>query len=298
MGQALPELRMTFGDRAALERELESNLTHGRAFVSASCELCVLDDCALVLVHPDGGGTLTLPAQAVMVAGAGVGVQLRPFNAGTIATLRQFVEAPPAPAVAPPRAPSLAPAGEDAAQAPEADGDEADAELDAAGDEGEGADEGGDGGEAGDADDEGADGVAGGAKKQAPRHERLRSLNATQQLKLARKAEMNDRIMLERLYGRGVWEALLQNPKLTLPEVATMARKGSMPRPLLEQIVDNNGWIQSALVRRALLTNPRVTSEAIMKLLRMTPKHELRAIWKTTTYSQQVRDIAKKVLEM
>ena len=35
-----------------------------------------------------------------------------------------------------------------------------------------------------------------------------------------------------------------------------------------------------------------------MKLLRITPKHELRVICKTTTYSNQVRDIAKKVLEL
>ena len=55
-----------------------------------------------------------------------------------------------------------------------------------------------------------------------------------------------------------------------------MARKGSIPRPLLELIVENNTWIQAPIVRRAILGNPRVSTEAIMKLLRMTPKHELR----------------------
>ena len=289
MGQALPQLRMSFGDRAALERELESNLSHGRAFVAASCELSVLDDCQLVLVHPEGGGTLTLPAQAVMVGGGGVGVQLRPFNAATIATLREFVVTPPPaaeapePSAAPAPTPSMSPPG---AEAAEPDGDaQPDGEATESASEGDGH---------GDASDAALDDV----QRQAPPHERLRNLNATQQVKLARKGEMNDRIMLERLYGRGVWEALLQNPKLTLPEVATIARKGSVPRPLLETIVDNNGWIQSPLVRRALLTNPRVASEAILKLLRMTPKHEVRSIWKTTTYSQLVRDTAKKVLEM
>ena len=304
MGQALPQLRMTFGDRAALERELESNLSHGRAFVAASCELAVLDDCQLVLVHPEGGGTLTLPAQAVMVAGAGIGVQLRPFNATTIATLREFVVTPPQPAAeasqSPGPLPSVAPAADRADPAADpsdetdelgaAPGEPADASAGDEGDNGDEADEGDEG--------DGTDGPAGDVQSKKPRHERLRNLNATQQVKLARKGEMNDRIMLERLYGRGVWEALLQNPKLTLPEVATIARKGSVPRPLLETIVENNAWIQSALVRRALLTNPRVASEAILKLLRMTPKHEVRTIWKTTTYSQLVRDTAKKVLEM
>jgi len=301
MVQGLPELRMTFGDRAALERELEVNLSHGRAFVAASCELSVLDDCQLVLVHPEGGGTLTLPAQAVMVGGAGIGVQLRPFNTATITTLREFVVTPPPAATMPSgaepgttpvspsaaQAASLTPAGMPS-EAPAAEEPEEPTDADAADDD-----------ELDDACDGAAtDEVPEDVQRQAPRHERLRNLNATQQIKLARKGEMNDRIMLERLYGRGVWEALLQNPKLTLPEVATIARKGSVPRPLLETIVENNAWIQSPLVRRALLTNPRVSSEAILKLLRMTPKHEVRSIWKTTTYSQLVRDTAKKVLEM
>ena len=95
-----------------------------------------------------------------------------------------------------------------------------------------------------------------------------------------------------------MWEGLLQNPKLTLPEVARIARKGSAPRPLIEQIVDNPAWIQSPLVRRALLTNPRVSSEGILKLLRITPRPELKVICKTNTYSTQVREAARKVLDM
>jgi hypothetical protein len=135
-------------------------------------------------------------------------------------------------------------------------------------------------------------------QKQPRRHERLRKLNVTQQYKLARSGELNDRVLLERMYGKGVWEGLLQNPKLTLPEVARIARKGSVPRPLIEQIVENNGWIQSPLVRRALLSNPRVSGEGILKLLRITPRHELKVIYKTTTYSTQVREAARKVLEL
>src|SRR5262249_6160224 len=90
-------------------------------------------------------------------------------------------------------------------------------------------------------------------QKQKARHERLRKLNQTQQQKIARRGELNDRVMLERLYGRNVWDSLLHNPKLTIPEVASIARKGTLPRPLLELIVENNGWIQAPMVRRALL---------------------------------------------
>ena len=128
------------------------------------------------------------------------------------------------------------------------------------------------------------------------RHERMRRLSQIEQQKIARRGELNDRVMLERLYGKAVWDSLLRNPKLTVPEVARIARKGTVPRPLLELIVDNNSWIQAATVRRALLSNPRVNGEAIMKLMRITPKHELKTILKSTAYSPQVRDAAKKVL--
>src|SRR5204863_1886341 len=84
-------------------------------------------------------------------------------------------------------------------------------------------------------------------QKQKARHERLRKLNQTQQQKIARHGEMNDRIALERLYGRNVWDSLLHNPKLTIPEVARIARKGTVPRPLLELIVENNAWIQAPM---------------------------------------------------
>jgi hypothetical protein len=128
------------------------------------------------------------------------------------------------------------------------------------------------------------------------RQERLRALNAVEQLKVARKGELADRIVVERLYGKQVWEALLQNPRITLPEVARIARKGSVPRPLLEIIWENGTWTRDASVRRALLGNPKLTADAIVKLLKQTPKHELKLLEKTTAYSMAVRDIARKLL--
>ena len=121
-------------------------------------------------------------------------------------------------------------------------------------------------------------------------------MNATEQLKVARRGELQDRVVIERLYGKQVWEALLSNPRITLPEVARIARKGTVPRPLIESIVENNGWIRANNVRRALLSNPKLTSEGIQKLLRITPRHELKVIEKGTAYPMAVRDGARKLL--
>jgi len=100
----------------------------------------------------------------------------------------------------------------------------------------------------------------------------------------------------ERLFGKNVWEALLHNPRLTIPEVARIARKGTVPRPLLELIADNAAWAKTGPVRRALLTNRRLSSEAVMKVLRLTPKNELKLAEKQTAYPAHVREAARKLL--
>jgi hypothetical protein len=129
------------------------------------------------------------------------------------------------------------------------------------------------------------------------KQEKLRNLNAAQQIKLARSGELAERIALERLYGKQVWEALLHNPRLSLPEVARIARKGTVPKPLLDVILENNAWLKAPAVRRALLSNPKIGADAILKLLRLTPKHELKILEKSTAYGPAVREAARKLLK-
>jgi hypothetical protein len=128
-------------------------------------------------------------------------------------------------------------------------------------------------------------------------HERLRGLTLAQQLKIAHHGEVSERLVLERIYSKNVWEALLRNPRLTGPEVARIARMGSLPRPLVEIIVGNGGWLQIPEVRRALLSNPRLGPDQIMRILRMLPKHELKLAAMQTAYPHAVRDVAKRLLK-
>jgi hypothetical protein len=128
-------------------------------------------------------------------------------------------------------------------------------------------------------------------------HERLRGLSLAQQIKLAHNGEVSERIVLERMYGKNVWEALLRNPRLTGPEVARIARMGALPRPMVEIIVGNGGWLQIPEVRRALLSNPRLGNEHIMKILRLMPKHELKLAATQTAYPMAVRSVARTLLK-
>ncbi len=128
-------------------------------------------------------------------------------------------------------------------------------------------------------------------------HERLRGLPASEQYKIARGRNLNERIVLERIYGKAVWEPLLRNPNVTIPEVSRIARMGALPRPLLDLIVSNSTWLTAPHVRRALLANPRLGGEMVNKILRMMPRSELKLVPKQTTYSTAVRMAARKIVQ-
>jgi hypothetical protein len=49
-------------------------------------------------------------------------------------------------------------------------------------------------------------------------------------------------------------------------------------------------------VRRALLSNPKLTPEGILKVLRVTPRPELKLVDKQTAYPTAVREAARKLL--
>jgi hypothetical protein len=127
-------------------------------------------------------------------------------------------------------------------------------------------------------------------------HERLRGLTLVQQIKAAQHGEVSERIVLERMYGKTVWEPLLRNPRVTAPEVARIARMGALPRPMLEVICTNGAWLQIPEIRRALLTNPRLSSDQAVRVLRLLPKHELKLAATQTSYPIAVRDVAKRLV--
>jgi hypothetical protein len=125
--------------------------------------------------------------------------------------------------------------------------------------------------------------------------ERLRRLTRGEQIKLARTAEQPSRVALERICGKDIWEVLLRNPRITIPEIARIARKGTAPAPLLDMIVDNKSWAKAAPIRRALLTNPRLSLGSARRVLTLAPKLELKVASKQTAYPAHIRELARKM---
>jgi hypothetical protein len=224
-----------FEDKAALERELDSNLRIGGAFFRGALEGAAGSACEIVLVHPDDGSTLALPGRVVSIVPGGAGLAFEGFDAKVRRLIEEFVTPP------------------DAGPVP--------------------------------------------AERTATAQERVRGLAVPEAQRIAREGEIGERVAVERLYGKLVWKDLLENVRVTVPEVARIARMGSLPLPLLEQIVNNRSWLGAGQVRRALLTNPRLSREQAARVLASLPRHELKVVPRQTTYTAQVRELARKLLQ-
>lgn len=126
--------------------------------------------------------------------------------------------------------------------------------------------------------------------------QRVRQLRGNARKQLALHGDLSERTALERAFGKEVWDALLDNPNLTVGEVVRLARIGSMPLPLVEKIVSNNAWAKVPQIRRALFTNRRLDTKSINRLLRFTPASELRLIPEQTAYPPAVRQAARRLM--
>jgi hypothetical protein len=317
----MPELLLTFENRAALVDEFDKNLAHGRAFVANASGLAVFSACTLTIEHPDTKRRESFGCEVVMVldqgAARGTGLQFVDRSSDQQARLRAFVaERAGAPTAS--KRPLTTPFDDDEATGvvsgerrsllqpatPEPELAEKHTEAEAAEDE---PPQPYDGEEFDDADEQTNPFGASGADDHDPaspqhaivaaRAAKLRNLTPEQRIHYARSSLQEERVLLERLYGSAVWELLLHNPKITVPEVARMARKGSMSRPLLDYISDNEQWVRHSLIRRALLANPRLSGDSITKVLRCLPPRELKLVPQQTAYPPAVRQAATRLMK-
>lgn len=128
-------------------------------------------------------------------------------------------------------------------------------------------------------------------------HERIRALNNQQREDVARRGSLPERIALERAFGASVWEGLLQNPQLSVAEVARIAKNGTIPKPLVSFIVGNSAWLASAEVQRALLSNPRCSGGQLDRVLMSMRRIDLQRLTQACPYRSEVRAAATKMVK-
>jgi hypothetical protein len=297
MKAALPELVLHLPSLDALRAEVP-NLLKRRAFVAGAGGVELRSACTLVLVHPEGSSRLSLAAEVVWVEesgpGRGVGVELERIEAEA---LRAFVDGATEPGLS--ELEVLEPPEHGESDDDDLSGLEVlEPPLDAAADEDlsglEVLEPPSDEEPADDSRDEGAS-----PSRLHPKSvlERVRAFTIRERDACARSGTLSERVALERCYGSAVWEPLLSNPQITPPEVARIARNGTIPKPLVAMIVANGGWLALGEVQRALLSNPRVTGPHVERILRALSPADLKRVPQQTAYRAVVRQAAQKLLK-
>jgi hypothetical protein len=249
------EIRLCYDSLDAFAADCEANLRKGRAFVVGANGLAVLDRCTVVIVHPETDARIDLVAEAVWIGPEGTGVSFVDMDGATKAKLDEFAKSP-----------------EPTVGQGETDGGATGAK-------------------------EGAAGGAGGAGHgKGPRnlHERMRTLSIREREEISRHGSLAERVALERAYGGVVWEGLLQNPSISTAEVARIARNGTLPKPLVQVIVNNAGWVSVPEVQRALLTNPRCSGPHLERVVRAIPSSELKRMAVNCPYRSEVRSVVRQ----
>lgn len=261
---------VTWVDELAFEADRQRYLEQGTVLVRGVTQGLVAGAaCELAISHPSGGQGVEVQGMAVHFSGNGVVVALS--DAGP---LRAWLSTLLAPATV----------DSDEVPSPEVPSPVATEQI----------------AEPGDGSEADAAGPGGTWRRGVNLHatERVRKISAIERRKLARTGNQQERVALERAFGKEIWELLLSNPKITGAEVATIARKGSVPVPLIETIVAKRAWIATSVVRRALLTNPRLRGKALEQVLRATPKSELKLMPRQGSYTPAVRQAASRLLKV
>lgn len=126
--------------------------------------------------------------------------------------------------------------------------------------------------------------------------DRMRSLTQMEKLLLAVKAERSERALLLQDSDPRVLLSLLRNPRLTIDEVARLAKSPFLNYQIADVILKTTQWMSSLDVRLGLIHNAKTPPAFALRILPTLPDTEVRAIARAGT-SMQLKQAALKKLQ-
>lgn len=113
--------------------------------------------------------------------------------------------------------------------------------------------------------------------------DRIRGLSQMEKLLLAVKAERSERALLLQDNDPRVLLSLLRNPRLTVDEVARLAKSSFLNFQIADVIVKTTQWMSSMDVRLGLIRNPKTPPAMALQILPTLPESEIRSIARAGT---------------
>jgi hypothetical protein len=113
--------------------------------------------------------------------------------------------------------------------------------------------------------------------------DRIRALSHMEKLLLAVKADRTERALLLQDNDPRVLLSLLRNPRLTVDEVARLAKSPYMTFQIADVIMKATQWMSNLDLRLALIHNPKTPPAFALRILPTLPDSEVRAIARAGT---------------
>ncbi len=113
--------------------------------------------------------------------------------------------------------------------------------------------------------------------------DRIRGLPHPQKILLAVKAERTDRALLAQDNDPRVLLSLLRNPRITVDEIARLAKSPFMSFQVAEVIMKSPQWMANPEVRIGLVNNPKTPQAFALRILPTLPDGDVRAIARNGT---------------
>lgn len=126
--------------------------------------------------------------------------------------------------------------------------------------------------------------------------DRMRSLSQMEKILLAVKADRTERALLLQDTDPRVILSLLRNPRLTVEEVARVAKSPHLTFQIADVIMKTAHWMASLDVRLNLIHNPKTPVAFALRVLPTLPDQEVRAIARAGT-SMQLKQAALRKLQ-
>jgi hypothetical protein len=128
-----------------------------------------------------------------------------------------------------------------------------------------------------------SDAVTDDADRKQTTWDRMRALSQMEKLLLAVKADRSERGLLLQDNDPRVLLSLLRNPRVTVDEVARIAKSSFITFQVADVIVKTGQWMANLEVRLALVHNPKTPPAMGLAILPTLPESEVRSIARAGT---------------
>jgi hypothetical protein len=128
--------------------------------------------------------------------------------------------------------------------------------------------------------------------------QKIQKLAVSDRIKLAMRCGAEERTILIKDANKQVMLAVLENPKITEPEIEAVANNRTAPEEALRAISKNREWMKNYSIQLALIRNPKTPPGVSVRFVGSLKKKDLKLLEINRGVSEAVRAAAKKALKM